>query len=328
MLRFKNVSKSYGETAENVLEGFDLTIQKGDFLAILGPNGAGKSTLLKLAYGLLIPDEGTIEFESQSMQIAYDALLPGHPEMEWVDQKMETLPYHTVEENVRQKMRRWEFAEREQRLEFIRDFFELKDCWSMKAAKLSGGFQQRLALARAICVEPKFLLLDEPFSQLDPAAKRTSFAFLKKINQEMKTTILMVTHQVEEALFHAKEGAFLCAGKLIQKEAARSFYLHPKNRALAQFCGEISFLDQKDGKALFPTLELPTMEDGTIAIRPNVFSLYERARANSIKAKVIGKEERAHYNLYNVELSNRFSLLVSSAFNLDLEAIVYLSYKL
>lgn len=324
MLQFNNVSKSYAESDKKVVCHCDLTIEQGDFLAILGPNGAGKSTLLKLAYGLLIPDEGSVQFDGQSMDVAYEALLPGHPQMEWVDQKMETLPWHTVEENIRQKLRRKDTEEQKERLAFIRSFFVLEEVWSKKAAHLSGGYQQRLALARAISIEPRMLLLDEPFSQLDPRSKNNSFSLLKKINEGLKTSILMVSHQVEEVLLHAKKAAFLQDGEIVQKDDVGAFYDFPKNRAVAEFCGEMSYLDPVEFARLFPFLKLPVMDDGLIGLRPTQLSLFPKPMPHSIKVTVKGKERRLNFQLYEVELSKRFTLLAASSLELELDSVAYL----
>lgn len=328
MLIIDKLSKSFAEKGSPVLNNLDFRLETGSFTALLGRNGSGKSTLLRLAYGVLRPDKGTVSFEGKGMEAVYDALLPGHPEMEWVDQKMQTLDYHSVRQNIYQKIRHWEDQEATDRIDYLMEFFDLHEYTDEKAARLSGGFQQRLALARAVATKPKLLLLDEPFSQQDPQARAEAFRLLKEINSEMGTTVLIVTHQVQEALIHCKEMAFLEDGHIIQRDEPKRFYHHPSTIQLGQFCGDLNLLDQSKFEQLFPDEKtFSPLPNGNYLLRPSAFFVSSKAFAGAIKAEV--REEQAHlsFSIYRLQLSADILIRVASTESFEKGQVVFLQLK-
>ncbi len=269
MLNLENLSKSFSSVASPIVRNICLKVDSGSFTAILGENGAGKSTILKLCYGLLVPDAGNITYKGVSMDRVYDALLPGHPDMAWVDQKTEVLPYHTVAQNVEQKLRRFEEEERAVKLEFLKRFFAFENQWEEKAVNLSGGFQQRLCIARAIAEAPEVLLLDEPFSQQDPSSRMASSGLLKKINEELGTTILLASHQVQDAFQFCRELIFIDKGKIQQKGSPRELYFLSNSVSVAHFMGLANLYSGEEFELLFPEApEAYMLPSGQRLLRP------------------------------------------------------------
>jgi bicarbonate transport system ATP-binding protein len=200
LVELRNVEKSFPGRAQPVLTRVSVSIPEGQFAAIVGCSGAGKTTLISLLAGLLKPDCGEISFAGQPL----DA--PG-PERAVVFQNYSLLPWLTVLENVtlavhaasphlsRQTVKDHAF--------YFIDLVKLSAAHQKRPRELSGGMRQRVALARALAMEPRVLLLDEPFSLLDALTRFELQDQLVQICERTRKTILMVTHDVDEALFLA-----------------------------------------------------------------------------------------------------------------------------
>ncbi|MBL6715168.1 MAG: ATP-binding cassette domain-containing protein [Pseudomonadales bacterium] len=207
-LVLKNVGKRYGETV--VLERLNLTLTAGDFCAVVGASGAGKSTFLKLLLSELQPSEGTITLGGRPLPPE-----PG-PERGVVYQRYSVFPHLSVLDNVRFGLERthgdplfgrtWGARRRALRAEAE----ALVDAVGLSAARdrfpgaLSGGMQQRLALAQTLALKPELLLLDEPFGALDPGNKKAAHDLLKTLWRDRGMTVVMVTHDLSEAFTLAK----------------------------------------------------------------------------------------------------------------------------
>lgn len=197
-LEFRNVSFSY-EAASGAIPAvrdLSLSIERGRFLALVGPSGCGKSTVLRLMAGFLRPTEGEV----------LDEGAPVH-QPDWrrglVFQKPELFPWLTVAENVEFgiRMRRVPTAERRERVEHYLGLVRLTDFAGRRTYELSGGMQQRVALARALANEPHILLLDEPFGALDALTREHMQDELRRIHRQSGSTMVLVTHSVEEAVY-------------------------------------------------------------------------------------------------------------------------------
>jgi len=200
LLELRNVEKSFPGRAQPVLTRLNVSIPEGQFATIVGCSGAGKTTLVSLIAGLLKPDRGEIFFAGQPLAD------PG-PERAVVFQNYSLLPWLTVLENVSlaveastaQLSRQ---AVKDQALYFI-DLVKLSAAVHKRPRELSGGMRQRVALARALAMEPRVLLLDEPLSALDALTRVTLQDELARIWNETKTTVLMVTNDIDEAILLA-----------------------------------------------------------------------------------------------------------------------------
>ncbi len=197
-LEFRNVSFSY-QTSAGALPAvgkLSLTIEKGCFLSIVGSSGCGKSTVLRLMAGFLKPTEG---------EVLDEGLPVSKPD--WrrglVFQKPELFPWLTVAENVEFgiRMRGVPRGERRERVEHYLQLVRLTDSSGRRPYELSGGMQQRVALARALANEPHVLLLDEPFGALDALTREHMQDELRRIHRQSGSTMVLVTHSVEEAIY-------------------------------------------------------------------------------------------------------------------------------
>jgi len=224
-VRLDHVSHRFGGL--DVLAPLTLTVARGEFLALVGPSGCGKSTLLRLIAGLVLPTAGEIRVDgapitgpaaSRGMVFQQPALFP------WLD----------VAANVRFGLDEQGVARDEGRRRAI-DWLaavDIADFADALPATLSGGMAQRAALARALAPEPALLLLDEPFGALDSLTRRDMQALLERVRQRSSATVILVTHDVEEALFLADRVAILSPrpGRLIAEVPAP--FPHPRTEAL------------------------------------------------------------------------------------------------
>jgi len=185
--------------ALTVFEGLRFAIGEGEFLTIVGPSGCGKSTLLKMVAGLARPTEGTVVFRGRTVTAP-------RPEMIYVFQQYEksVFPWLTVRENVAFGLQRRQEPGSEakaQRVEQLIRRVELRGYEDYFPNQLSGGMQQRVALARALACHPSVLLMDEPFSAVDALTRANLQQLVLELWQELKLTVLFVTHDVDEAVF-------------------------------------------------------------------------------------------------------------------------------
>ncbi|MEC3979450.1 ABC transporter ATP-binding protein [Amycolatopsis sp. H20-H5] len=197
-LRLRGVAKDYTvrDKTTRALDGVDLDIARGDFVCVVGASGSGKSTLLSLVAGLLLPTEGEVLLDGAPVSG------PG-PDRGLVFQAGALFPWRTVERNVAFGLELLGLgaAERAARVEWYLKETGLADVRHSLPRQLSGGQRQRVAIARALAGEPAVLLLDEPFGALDVQTKEDMQVLIRQIWADTGTTVLMVTHDVEEAVF-------------------------------------------------------------------------------------------------------------------------------
>ena len=198
VIELKNVCFSYTASTGPIaaVDHLSLRIEKGEFLSIVGPSGCGKTTVLRLVAGFLQPDKGAVLDEGQPVSGP-----------DWrrglVFQNPELYPWLTVEENVAfgPKMRGVSAAERHDRVRYYLELVKLSEFRNKRPYELSGGMQQRIALARALANEPHVLLLDEPFGALDALTREHMQDELRRIHERTACTAVLVTHSVEEAVY-------------------------------------------------------------------------------------------------------------------------------
>jgi ABC-type nitrate/sulfonate/bicarbonate transport system ATPase subunit len=187
-----------------VLEGIDLEVQPGEVVALIGPNGSGKSTLLRVAAGLLAPRNGSVELDGR-------AVLEPDPAIGLVFQEPRLLPWRTVAANIAYplELAGWPRPRRDARVAELLGLIGLTGWPEARPSQLSGGMRQRVALARALALEPRVLLLDEPFSALDALTRERLNLELLDLWGRTGTSIVVVTHSIQEAIFLADRVAVL-----------------------------------------------------------------------------------------------------------------------
>jgi iron(III) transport system ATP-binding protein len=263
MLNIQNLNTVYLDSHGVKVAGIEnvsFEVPEGKLFTLLGPSGCGKSTTLRSIAGLEKPDGGKITANGVSV---FDAdrkvfVPPNKRQFGMVFQSYAIWPHMTVFRNCsfplevgKKKFSKQQISDKVMR---ALTAVGLDHAADRDATKMSGGQQQRLALARAIVTEPKLLLLDEPLSNLDAKLRDRMRFELKRLQRELNVTTIYVTHDQEEALAMSHEIAIMKDGHIVQKARPRSIYEQPANRFVADFIGTTSFVDgtvrDTDGEAL------------------------------------------------------------------------------
>ena len=276
----QEISKFYGELA--AVEGVSLNVPAGRILTLIGPSGCGKTTVLRLVAGFERVDRGEIAIGDMNVAGPERHLPPEQRRIGMVFQDYAIFPHLSVAKNVGFGLNnRYSKEDRDNRIEYLLHFVGLETMGERMPYELSGGQQQRVALARALAPEPRALLLDEPFSNLDAALRSEVRAEVKELLQQSGTTTIFVTHDQEEALFFGDLVGVMRAGRIEQVGTPEEIYLQPRSRFVAAFMGQNDFIPGEVSSEGIETplgrLVLPTrLEPGTmleIASRPNQVAL-------------------------------------------------------
>jgi ABC-type Fe3+/spermidine/putrescine transport system ATPase subunit len=258
-LELDGLTVRYGSLT--ALDHFSLRVAPGELIALLGPSGCGKTTALKAIAGLIRPAAGDIRFDDVSVL----STLPERRSAAMVFQKPLLFPYLTVGENIAfsLKLRRNGREEIARRVSDALDRVRLTGYERRRPQELSGGQEQRVALARALVSDPRVLLLDEPFSALDPSLRIEMRELVRSLQRESHITTLFVTHDQEEAFAVADRVALLKAGRLEQVGTPQELLLNPRTIDVARFFGWKLLPIERTGlrgKTLVGELELPAEE--------------------------------------------------------------------
>lgn len=278
-----------------VLDDLSITIEAGTFTAILGPSGCGKTTLLRSIAGLITPTSGTIRFGKQLVSVSSLVLPPHKRKIGYVPQEAALFPHLTVAENIAFALSKEDYTKDRRRV-IVTEMLELiglAHFGDRMPSELSGGQQTRVALARALAIEPKIVLLDEPFSALDAALRNELREEVSTLLKKRATTALMVTHDREEALVTADMIALMREGKIVQHGTPSEVYFSPATPYAAVSTGDALVLPaRRDGDLVFHPLTSgvspESSESGTIVIRPEeiAVSLDPKAGQRAIVTKV------------------------------------------
>ncbi len=239
IIRIVNLTKKYGEIT--ALDHIDLSVEYGEYLCILGPTGAGKTTLLRTIAGLTDPDEGEIYIEGKLV----NKVPPEKRNAVYMFQQFALFPHMNVWENVSfgPSVRNWEDKKVEAVSSEILEMVRLAERRDAFPNELSGGMQQRVALARGIASGARILLLDEPLGALDARLRVDLRTQLRKLVKEQKLTAIHVTHDQEEALMTADRVVILRNGKIEQVGTPDEVYSEPKSIFSASFVGGAIFIE-------------------------------------------------------------------------------------
>ena len=238
MIEFTNVSKSYRDKL--VLRNINMVFQSGQFIAILGSSGCGKTTLLKMVNKLLPMDRGDIKIDGQSVREIPNMKL--RQEIGYVVQEGGLFPHLTVRENLEivPQIERMEPEKRQERIFGLLDMVNLEPklyCNSYPC-QLSGGQKQRVGVARAFATDSDLILMDEPFSALDPLTREELQDEIVKLQKAYNKTIVFVTHDMDEAIKCADKICFIQNGSVIQFDCTEEILKHPANDYVEKFVGQ------------------------------------------------------------------------------------------
>ncbi|WP_426233235.1 ABC transporter ATP-binding protein [Pararhizobium sp. DWP3-4] len=243
VLAVDNVVKRFGKTI--AVNGLSLDIRENEFFALLGPSGCGKTTLLRMIAGFEVPDEGRIRLAGNDIT----GQAPEKRPLNLMFQSYALFPHMTVRQNLAYglEMERLAKPEISARVEEMLKTTDLQALAERKPAELSGGQKQRVALARALIKRPKVLLLDEPLGALDKKLREKMQLELKRLQNEVGITFIIVTHDQEEALVMADRVAVLKDGSILQCGTPEEVYERPANRFVAGFIGVMNFIEGEIG---------------------------------------------------------------------------------
>jgi iron(III) transport system ATP-binding protein len=308
MICAHGVSKRFGSVV--AVDEAELCIERGEFVAILGPSGCGKTTLLRLVAGFEHPDAGSVLLEERPVAGNGVWVAPEHRRVGMVFQDYALFPHLTVAENVGFGVGR---GLRRRRVAELLELVGLGGDGPRYPHQLSGGQQQRVALARALAPEPSVVLLDEPWSNIDPLLRASMRDELAAILRGVGVTVVLVTHDREEAFSLADRIALMRAGRIVQSGRAEDVYLAPADRWAAEFAGAGNFLPGTIADGLVETLlgRFPVANpNGAVRvdalIRPELLVLRPDPAG---EAEVVGREFRGHDVFYRVRLADGTTLV-------------------
>lgn len=245
---------------QQILHGIDLVVRPGELISLLGPSGCGKSTLLKTIAGLVEPEAGEISIDGRPvLQLPTEkrgAVI--------VFQDLRLFENMTVAGNIEFSLRLQKLArpQREERVRQLLEIVRLPGLQKRRVGELSGGQMQRVALARALAANPRLLLLDEPFSSLDEELREELRSFVHQLHRSSGITIVMVTHDKNEALSMSDRIALMIDGRLVQVDTPQNIYRRPATRQASDYFGGCSYLrgEVREGQFCHPVLSAPAPE--------------------------------------------------------------------
>src|SRR6476659_9444079 len=307
---FKSVSKKF----DNLIVVDDLTLQinTGEFVVLLGPSGCGKTTTLRMLAGLETVTSGDIFLDDKRI----NDVPTQHRDLAMVFQSYALYPHMTIAENIGYplRVRKLEKAERAARVLRVAEMLEIESLLGRKPRQLSGGERQRVALARAIVREPRAYLMDEPLSNLDARLRVQMRGELKRLQHQLGTTTIYVTHDQAEAMTLASRVAVMKKGRLQQFDTPMNIYNHPVNRFVAEFVGS-------------PSMNFIEGEQVTIGIRPEHIQVFSEPRDGAIAASVYVTELMGNETFVFLSVgTNRLIARAPADFRAEVESKVWLQF--
>lgn len=312
-IRLDQVSKIYKEC--KALEAISLLIEEGDLIAVIGPSGSGKSTLLKIISGLETLTQGQIHINGKNITKSS----PKDRDIGFVFQHYALFKHMTVFENiafghrVKEKKHRLTNQEIEKRVNELLELVQIDNLHNRYPHELSGGQRQRVALARALAVEPKILLLDEPFAALDAKLKLELRRWLRNLQKQTNITIILVTHDQEEALDIADKVMVLNNGRIEQIGTPKEIYHTPDNPFVYNFIGHYNVFNAiKDGNGKISILNKEASRTikkekwyNKHKIVSNIASIFTPNKSETINDQKIDEYFEVFVRPHDVEISNK-----------------------
>lgn len=328
-IKFQNVTKIFGDTL--IVDDLSLEIDDGEFVVLLGPSGCGKTTTLRMLAGLETVSTGDIFIDGERI----NDVQTQHRDLAMVFQSYALYPHMTIADNIAYplRVRKLDKHERTKRVNEVARMLEIEPLLGRKPRQLSGGERQRVALARAIVREPRAYLMDEPLSNLDARLRVQMRGELKRLQHQLGTTTIYVTHDQAEAMTLATRVAVMKRGRLQQFDTPLNIYNHPANRFVAEFVGSpsMNFIDGKieGGAFLTESIRIPVARENTdqitIGIRPEHIRVLTEPQNGAIPATVYVTELMGNETFVFLSVgNNRLVARAPAEFRAELESRAWL----
>ncbi|THF73709.1 betaine/proline/choline family ABC transporter ATP-binding protein [Cohnella fermenti] len=276
MIRLLGVNKMY-DNGHQVLEDLNLVIKEGEITVLIGPSGCGKTTTMKLINRLIQPSSGLVQIDGEDISALDPVAL--RRKIGYVIQNIGLFPHMTIARNVGvvPRMLKWDKAKIERRVNELLEMVGLEPRMfaGRYPSELSGGQQQRVGVIRALAADPSVILMDEPFSALDPISREQLQDELLRLQRELKKTIVFVTHDMDEAIKLADTIVLMNAGRVVQAGSPDQILRHPANDFVKNFIGK----KRLSANRIFE--EMPTASD--VMVQSPAIALPTRGLAEAIK---------------------------------------------
>lgn len=294
VIQFNHVSKAY-EDGMKAVDSLHLEIKKGEFFVLIGPSGCGKTTTMKMINRLIETTEGSILIDGKDIQ-QYNI-----NELRWnigyVLQQIALFPHMTIAENIAvvPEMRKWSKEKIKARVDELLQMVGLDpDVYRDRMPdELSGGQKQRVGVVRALAANPKIVLMDEPFSALDPLSREQLQKDIVQLQKKIQKTIVFVTHDMQEALSLGDRICIMKEGKVVQLDTPEGIIHNPKNEFVEEFIGNRG-QPWYEGKSIEDVLPL----DESIRVEGDALSLYSSLQEALVRVgadEVVPVEENGQY---------------------------------
>ncbi|MEW8956108.1 betaine/proline/choline family ABC transporter ATP-binding protein [Clostridium sp.] len=302
MIVFNNIEKSYNKNT--IIEKFNLTINDGEFVVFIGPSGCGKTTTLKMINKLITPTSGSIEINGENISNIDSVKL--RRKIGYVIQQTGIFPHMTIKENIGIILKLIKTEENKIE-EKVRELLTLVGLEPEKymyryPRELSGGQQQRVGFARALAIDPDIILMDEPFSALDPITRNSLQEELFNLQQEVKKTIVFVTHDMDEAIKLADKICIMNKGRIAQYDTPENILRNPKDEFVENFIGKDRIWNNPEYiKVKDVMIGNPVTTNG----RRNVLQSIEIMRNNKVDSLMVVDKENVLKGIVTIKAIRR-----------------------
>ncbi len=268
MLEVRHLTYRYNNHSDFELDVPHWSVKPGSRVAVIGRSGSGKTTFLKALAGLIQPSSGEILWQDQRVKGAKERLVPGNDKIKLVLQDFGQDPHLPVVENLRRYILEHDDNERADRISRWLEQLGLEELGERKTLHLSGGQLQRVALAQSLLAEPEVLLLDEPFSNLDPIHKQRFIPALRQLFENEVTTTISVLHDPIDALRIADHIVVFGKGKILEEGLAADIYRNPKHLETVRLFGTVNVIDPEDAERWLTIKPNKSLIEGKYWFRP------------------------------------------------------------
>lgn len=302
ILELRNVTKRFPESKVPAVDDFSLDVEHGEIVALLGESGCGKTTILRMIAGFEVPSGGIITINGETVSGSGIFIEPQKREVGIVFQDYALFPHKTVWENITFGLFRLSKPDATQKANDIIALSGLQGLEQRYPHQLSGGQKQRVALARAMAPEPKLILFDEPFSNIDSMRKHQMREDIRDIIKKTGATAIFVTHDTRDVMTIADKVSVIRQGKLMQTDIPENIYTYPANSYVADFFGKTNYIKAKISPEGYETpmgviqtqTSLPaSFKDVVLSIRPEEFTIKEESKdcfcGSIVKERFLGE---------------------------------------